>query len=132
MRPLSACDVAQVPAMDLHQAAPEDPITTDFSGDDGVFVFPASLEQIRYWTLDQLDGVSTASNMAIAARLEGIVDDSTVDRCIHSIVERHEALRTTFRVVDGALCQVISEQAHYGFEVTDLRSLPEPERTAAA
>jgi len=100
--------------------------------EEGVFVFPASLEQIRYWTLDQLDGASTASNMAIAARLDGAVDDRLVERSIHAIVERHEALRTTFRLVDGQLCQIISEEARYSFAITDLRSLPESERAQAA
>jgi thioesterase domain-containing protein/non-ribosomal peptide synthetase component F/acyl carrier protein len=100
--------------------------------DQGVYVFPASLEQIRYWTLDQLDGDSTASNMAIAARLEGEVDDAIVARCIQALVDRHEALRTTFRVVDGHLSQIISEESRYSFTVTDLRSLPESERSQAA
>jgi non-ribosomal peptide synthetase component F/thioesterase domain-containing protein/acyl carrier protein len=104
----------------------------DTAQDEGVYVFPASLEQIRYWTLDQLDSASTASNMAIAARLEGKLHDGLVERAIHALVERHEALRTTFRLVDGRLCQVISESARYGFAVTDLRSLPEAERAAAA
>ena len=98
----------------------------------GVFVFPASLEQIRYWTLDQLDGDSTASNMAIAVRLEGNVDDQVVERAVQAVVERHEALRTTFQLVDGQLSQVISECARYNFAVTDLRNLPEAERLAAA
>jgi non-ribosomal peptide synthetase component F/thioesterase domain-containing protein/acyl carrier protein len=100
--------------------------------DEGVFVFPASLEQIRYWTLDQLDSDSTASNMAIAARLEGLVDDAVVKASIHALVERHEALRTTFRLVDSQLCQVISEEARYNFAVTDLRNFPEPDRQQAA
>jgi non-ribosomal peptide synthetase component F/thioesterase domain-containing protein len=108
------------------------PLAEDPAQEEGVFVFPASLEQIRYWTLDQLDGDSTASNMAIAARLEGPIDDSIVERAIAAIVARHEALRTTFRIVDGQLCQVISEEATYNFTVTDLRHLPESERAAAA
>jgi thioesterase domain-containing protein/non-ribosomal peptide synthetase component F/acyl carrier protein len=99
--------------------------------DESVFVFPASLEQIRYWTLDQLDGSSTASNMAIAARLEGRVEDALVERAVHALVERHEALRTTFRMIDGSLSQIISQDAPYSFAVTDLRSLPEADRAAA-
>jgi non-ribosomal peptide synthetase component F/thioesterase domain-containing protein len=107
-------------------------LTEDPAQEEGVYVFPASLEQIRYWTLDQLDGGSTASNMAIAARLEGPVDDRLVEQAVAAIVQRHEALRTTFRLVDDQLCQVISEDAGYNFAVTDLRHLPESERLAAA
>ena len=100
--------------------------------EQGVFVFPASLEQIRYWTLDQLDGTSTASNMAISVRLEGEVDEALVEQSIQALVTRHEALRTTFQVVDGHLCQIISEESRYNFSVTDLRALPETDRMQAA
>jgi non-ribosomal peptide synthetase component F/thioesterase domain-containing protein len=126
-----------VPAAQVAQGLRGDSVVVENSPEesvpeDGVFVFPASLEQIRYWTLDQLDGASTASNMAIAACLEGAVEDPLVERAIHAIVDRHEALRTTFRLVDGQLCQIISEEARYSFAVTDLRGLPEAERARTA
>jgi thioesterase domain-containing protein/non-ribosomal peptide synthetase component F/acyl carrier protein len=137
MRPPSACEVTHVPVGEMDQAKLDLSVYADNSEEaetpeEGVYVFPASLEQIRYWTLDQLDGASTASNMAIAARLEGKVDDSLVEDAVRAIVERHEALRTTFKVVDGHLSQIISEEAHYNFSVTDLRSLPDTERAQAA
>jgi len=137
MRPDSACDTARSPVDEIDQTRPEDVVLTTLqeetgSGEAGVYVFPASLEQIRYWTLDQLDGASTASNMAIAARLEGIVNDSIVERSVRALVERHEALRTTFRIVEDRLSQIISEEATYGFSVTDLSALPEEEREQAA
>src|ERR1700761_5732901 len=125
--PVDQMDQTRVAQTDLPSHTAED------SGlEEGVYVFPASLEQIRYWTLDQLDGGSTASNMAIAVRLEGRVEDCQVERAVAAIVARHEALRTTFRIVDGQLSQVISDQAAYSFTITDPRSLPEDERAAAA
>jgi non-ribosomal peptide synthetase component F/thioesterase domain-containing protein len=95
---------------------------------EDVYVFPASLEQHRYWILNQVEENSTASNMAIAFRLEGELHDSVVEKCISALTLRHEALRTTFRMVDGELLQVISEEPLYGFTVSDLRELPENER----
>jgi thioesterase domain-containing protein/non-ribosomal peptide synthetase component F/acyl carrier protein len=94
------------------------------AGTDEVFVFPASLEQHRYWILDQVDAESTASNMAIAFRLEGEVNDNLAERAICELTLRHEALRTTFRMVGGALMQVISEEPSYQFRVSDLSGLP--------
>jgi thioesterase domain-containing protein/non-ribosomal peptide synthetase component F/acyl carrier protein len=137
MRPASACEPTRIPVEEMGQSKSEVSAFAQLSQEveapeQGVFVFPASLEQIRYWTLDQLDGTSTASNMAIAARLEGEVDDAIVEHAIHAIVDRHEALRTTFRMVDGQLSQIISEVSHYNFSVTDLRPLPEPDRAQAA
>ena len=137
MRPPSACEAAHVPVKEMDQAPLEDLLFMNLQHEEvapeqSVFVFPASLEQIRYWTLDQLDSDSTASNMAIAVCLEGEVDDAVVEQSIHAVVERHEALRTTFQVVDGHLSQIISEEAHYNFSITDLRSLSEADRVQIA
>ncbi|HEV2274302.1 MAG TPA: condensation domain-containing protein [Acidobacteriaceae bacterium] len=88
-----------------------------------VCVFPASLEQSRYWILQQLEPASTASNMAIAFRLEGLVDDAIVERCIRELTLRHEALRTVFRIIDGELSQVIGDEPRFSFRISDLRSL---------
>jgi non-ribosomal peptide synthetase component F/thioesterase domain-containing protein len=112
---------------------PEDPTVLDTtapvdSSIDGVYVFPAGLEQTRYWVLDQLAGASTASNMAVAFHLEGPVQDDAAKQAVRALVLRHEALRTSFRMVDGALSQVISEEATYEFSVSDLRTLPEADR----
>src|SRR5579883_1924804 len=116
---------------------PDDPAVADTTASadqplDGVYVFPAGLEQSRYWLLDQLAGASTASNMAVAFRLEGPVRDEIAKDCVRALVLRHEALRTTFRMIDGVLSQIISEEAAYSFKVSDLGSLPEPERARRA
>ncbi|MBV8629389.1 MAG: AMP-binding protein [Silvibacterium sp.] len=99
---------------------------------DGVYVFPAGLEQSRYWLLDQLAGASTASNMAVAFRLEGPIEDQAAEQAVRALVLRHEALRTTFRMVEGVLSQVISEEAACEFAVSDLRTLPRAERVDRA
>ena len=99
---------------------------------EDVYLFPASLEQHRYWILDQVDQASTASNMAITFRLVGEVDDILAEKSICALTLRHEALRTTFRMIDGALNQVISEEPLYHFSVSDLRILPKEERSEQA
>ncbi|MBV8674398.1 MAG: AMP-binding protein, partial [Acidobacteriaceae bacterium] len=108
-----------------------DPESVD-SSLDGVYVFPAGLEQSRYWLLDQLAGASTASNMAVAFRLQGPIQDEAAEQAVRALVLRHEALRTTFRMIDDALAQVISEEAAYEFAVSDLRTLPEADRPQRA
>src|SRR5215467_3666738 len=99
---------------------------------EDVYLFPAGMEQHRYWILDQVDKASTASNMAITWRLVGTVDEMVVEKSICALSLRHEALRTTFRMIDGDLNQVISEKPLYGFSVSDLRSVAEEERSARA
>ncbi len=93
------------------------------TGEAQVCVFPASQEQSRYWILDQLDGASTASNMAIAFRLEGMADDALIERSIRELTLRHEALRTNFRMIDGELSQIISDEPRFALSISDLRSL---------
>ncbi len=110
----------------LEAPASEDPSA------DGIYVFPAGLEQSRYWLLDQLAGASTASNMAVAFRLEGPIEDALAEHCVRELVLRHEALRTTFRMIDEALSQIIAEEPVYSFAVSDLRGLPEAARLEKA
>src|SRR5271170_3132654 len=129
IRPYSGSTVQSVNPEDAHTA---DVPVSDESQLDGVYVFPAGLEQSRYWLLDQLAGASTASNMAVAFRLEGSAQDALAEQCVRALVERQEALRTTFRMIDGSLSQVISEEPVYRFTVSDLRELPEAARQEAA
>ena len=70
---------------------------------EDVYLFPASLEQHRYWILDQVDQAPTASNMAITFRLVGRLDDMLAEKSICALTLRHEALRTTLRMIDGDL-----------------------------
>jgi non-ribosomal peptide synthetase component F/thioesterase domain-containing protein/acyl carrier protein len=66
--------------------------------------------------------------MAIAFHLEGDVQDVLVERCIRDLTLRHEALRTTYRMVNGELSQIISEEPLYDFSISDLRDIPEDQR----
>ena len=47
-------------------------------------------------------------NIPAALRLRGALDAAALERALGEIVRRHEALRTTFREVDGAPVQVIA------------------------
>src|SRR3954454_4577905 len=67
---------------------------------------PLSFAQQRLWFLDQLAPGTAAYNMAGALHLAGRLDVDALERVIGHIVQRHEALRTTFAVVDGHPAQV--------------------------
>lgn len=86
------------------------------------YVVPASLEQVRYWTLAQIDPGSTASNMAISCELEGALDPQLLEQALAALTLRHEALRTLFRVVDGQLSQVILTRPLFELAQQDLRA----------
>ena len=67
---------------------------------------PLSFAQQRLWFLDQL-GTGSAYNMPVALKLSGALNIAALQQALQSIVERHEALRTTFTTVAGQAEQVI-------------------------
>nr|WP_256560316.1 non-ribosomal peptide synthase/polyketide synthase [Myxococcus dinghuensis] len=62
---------------------------------------PLSFVQERVWRLEQyLPGLS-AYNIPVLLRLDGDLDVPTMERALQEVVQRHEALRTTYDTVDG-------------------------------
>jgi amino acid adenylation domain-containing protein len=75
-------------------------------GDD-TFVFPTSSGQRRLWLLDQLVPGSPAYNIGWRVTLTGPLDRARLARALATVVDRHEALRTTFTATDGIPAQVV-------------------------
>ncbi|HEY0735729.1 MAG TPA: amino acid adenylation domain-containing protein, partial [Herpetosiphonaceae bacterium] len=96
-------------------------------------VLPLSFAQQRLWFLDQLQPNSPAYNIPTAIRLIGRLDVVALKRSLDTIVERHEALRTTFTTLsDGQPVQVITPAQALPLPLTDLEALPEDEREPVA
>ncbi|HEX3529757.1 MAG TPA: non-ribosomal peptide synthase/polyketide synthase, partial [Thermoanaerobaculia bacterium] len=85
---------------------------------------PASFAQERLWFLDQLEPASPLYNVAGAWLLSGPLDPAALERSLAAIVERHEALRTTFAAVDGRPVQVVHAGMPVGLPLADLGGLP--------
>uniref|UniRef100_UPI00130EE348 non-ribosomal peptide synthetase n=1 Tax=Pseudomonas fluorescens TaxID=294 RepID=UPI00130EE348 len=104
------------------------------------FPIPASVEvddrhalshaQQRMWFLWQLDRHSGAYNLPSAVRLTGKLDVVALEQAFHSLVARHESLRTVF--VQGADDQLLQAPAAHGLTLAqeDLRGLDEAAREA--
>jgi amino acid adenylation domain-containing protein len=69
---------------------------------------PLSFAQQRLWFLDQLNPASTAYIIPSAIRLSGSLDVAALQLSIDELVRRHEALRTTFAMVNGRPVQQIA------------------------
>jgi amino acid adenylation domain-containing protein len=76
--------------------------------DDDVYELPVSFPQRWIWLLDQIDPGSPAYLVPWRISLTGPVDRAALAAAFATVVERHEALRTTFRAVDGQPVQVIA------------------------
>ncbi|NIF73801.1 amino acid adenylation domain-containing protein [Burkholderia sp. Ap-962] len=82
----------------LDQGAAALPPITPVSRDDEL---PLSFAQQRLWFLAQLDGVSATYHIPLALRLQGRLDAAAWQRALDTLLDRHEALRSTFVTVQG-------------------------------
>ncbi|MBV8203185.1 MAG: amino acid adenylation domain-containing protein, partial [Acidobacteria bacterium] len=91
---------------------------------------PLSFAQEREWLLDQLEPGSPAYDIPQAVRLRGRLDVRAFWGAFDAIVDRHEALRTTFPAVAGRPLQVVAPALRLHQPVVDLAALP-PARAAS-
>ncbi len=84
---------------------------------------PLSYAQQRLWFLAQMETVNEVYHMPFGMRLVGKLDRRALGMALDRLVQRHEALRTTFAVVDGEPIQRIAavEDSHFLLRDHDLR-----------
>ena len=90
---------------------------------------PLSFSQERLWLLEQLQPGSLAYTMPGALHFVGSLNVAALEQALNEIVRRHEALRTTFGVVDGQAVQVIAPSLTMKLPVMNLEELSEVERS---
>ena len=93
---------------------------------------PLSFAQQRLWFLDQLEPNSPFYNLPEVVRLTGPLNVPVLERSLNEVVRRHEALRTTFKTVDGRAAQVIDAELTVPLPLADLCHLPKAQREAEA
>ncbi|HTJ70945.1 MAG TPA: amino acid adenylation domain-containing protein [Actinospica sp.] len=81
------------------------------------YEFPVSAAQERLLVLERLTPGTAQYAIYAAYAVDGPFDAAIFERCVRILTERHEALRTTFRVVDGEFVQVIRGSAPSGLRV---------------
>jgi fengycin family lipopeptide synthetase D len=69
--------------------------------------YPLSLAQNRLFILQQMDEEQTTYNLPLAMRISGKLDQTRMEEALNSLVQRHEPLRTSFTMMDGAPVQHI-------------------------
>ncbi|SHG69553.1 non-ribosomal peptide synthetase [Streptoalloteichus hindustanus] len=78
---------------------------------------PLSQGQRALWLLEQLNPRDPAYVIARAVRLHGPLDVAALRSVLRTLVARHEALRTTFTVVDGEPAQVVHDVVELPLDV---------------
>jgi len=90
---------------------------------------PLSSAQRRQWFMWQLDPQSTAYHIQGALRLKGKLDFEALRAAIAGLVQRHESLRTVFRVrPDGEVEQIVLPERVLDLQLIDLRQTADTER----
>ncbi|MCU0532504.1 MAG: amino acid adenylation domain-containing protein [Hydrococcus sp. Prado102] len=91
---------------------------------------PLSFAQARLWFLDQLESGTSTYNIAAAVQLTGTLQLDALKQALAEIVQRHEVLRTTFKMVDGSPVQVIAPNATVAIAELDLQAFSQEEQDA--
>ncbi len=81
--------------------------------------YPLSSAQKRIYTLQQFEENSTSYNMPMVMTLEGELDKSKLDEAFNKLIQRHEALRTSFEVIEGEPVQVVHKEISFEIEYTE-------------
>lgn len=87
--------------------------------------FRLSHAQERIWFLNQLEPSASAYNVPIALRIDGEFRADHLRGALQHLIRRHEALRTSFLVIEGEVRQIVHEDAQALVEWSDIRSAPE-------
>src|SRR5262245_1491826 len=90
------------------QAAPELPSTAPipprYPGESS----PLSFAQLPLWFAQQWHPHSAAYNFPIAVRLRGASELGALECSLQALIQRHEALRTTFSALSGQPQQFVA------------------------
>jgi len=95
-----------------------------------LYRFPTTLAQQSFWYLDRLEPGNPCWNIAVRFRIIGALDVSILERSINEIVRRHEILRTSFSLIDGALTQIVHAEGTISLPLDDLNHLASDARDA--
>lgn len=88
-------------------------------------VYPLSYGQKAQWLLHQVFPESAAYHVAFAARVRSLIDREAMQRAVLALVQRHTALRTVYRVNEGAVTQHIFSQGAVDFVQSQVDGLSE-------
>lgn len=91
-------------------------------------LLPASSTQQYFWFLDQLELENPIYIVPLLLRFSGPLNVHWLEESIQAVIQRHEALRTIFKLAQGQIIQVIKDSLWISLSVTNFESFPESVR----
>jgi amino acid adenylation domain-containing protein len=89
---------------------------------------PLSFPQQRLWFLEQLNPEANNYLIPSVLRLKGPLNSPALRTSLNKVIQRHEALRTTFTVSKGKPAQVVHACMEIPFQEASLESIPDEDR----
>ena len=86
--------------------------------------YPVSSAQKRIFMLNKSESTGTSYNMSGITEICGRLDIERFKGVIKSLVKRHEALRTSFHVVEGDVLQSIHENVDFNIYYEEINNEP--------
>ncbi|MBV9787371.1 MAG: AMP-binding protein, partial [Chloroflexi bacterium] len=93
---------------------------------------PLSPAQERLWFVNQWEQDNVSYNLPLAVHLVGHLDRAAMESSINAIISRHEALRTTFPLIDGQPIQRVAPSLTLPLTQIDLEPRAATARESAA
>lgn len=93
--------------------------------------YPLTYAQKRLFFLHQVDAGTSAYAFPVHVRLRGPLDVAALEAALSEVVARHDILRSTIEVVDGAPVQIVHDEG-MPLRVLDLRGQPTADRDRTA
>jgi amino acid adenylation domain-containing protein/non-ribosomal peptide synthase protein (TIGR01720 family) len=91
-----------------------------------------SFAQERLWFLEQLSPGTALYNMPCSMHIRGTLDLAALETSLRHVIARHEALRTTFSMVDGRPVQVVAPSVEIPLGIVDVTTVDQPRRASEA
>jgi len=89
---------------------------------------PLSWAQERLWFVNQLEGESGAYTIDLTMRLRGNINIKALEKAFQAIIQRHEPLRTQFKLKDNKPIQAIDPNVTFTLPVVNLQNLSHSEQ----
>ena len=93
---------------------------------------PLSRSQRRLWFMSQLYPENPVYNIVLGLQITGALDLSVLERVFHALLERHEALRTSFYENNGNPLSRINESSSWSSNFIDMSGLLEAQANEEA
>src|SRR5436305_6275531 len=113
-------------------SAPKAPPIPRVTGPTAEGDWPLSLDQERYWFMEQLYPQGAGLNLTAATRLRGPLSPAVLEQALAEIARRHAAWRTVFPAIDGRPVQRVLAAGSQRLQILDLSGLPAARREPEA